>query len=195
MKKISILAMTALTGMSLLAAGCGQKEAAAPAETSTGNTASAAAADAGPVKMGRVEEAAHGTKSFTVAVAAVQGDKIVGASLDDYQFMGSDVATGVPNSDDEFGEGYKDPKVVLASKLANADYYSDLMKDHAKATKRIDDSLHELEAFATGKTIAELESALEGKSPEEMVDAVSGATLQDTKGYLTAILDAAKAAK
>lgn len=189
MKKISILAMTALAGMSLMVAGCGKEE----ATTSAAGTE--ATADAGPVKMGRVEEAAHGTKSFTVAVAAVQGDKIVGASLDDYQFMSSDVATGVPNSDNEFGEGYKDPKVVLASKMANADYYSNLMKEKGGATKAVSESIDAIEAYATGKTISELESELEGKSAEEFVDAVSGATLEDTKGYLMAILNAAKAAK
>ena len=51
-----------------------------------------------------------------------------------------------------------------------------------------------IEAFVTGKTIAELEAAIEGKTKEEMVDAVSSSTLVDTLGYVQGLLAAAKAA-
>lgn len=156
------------------------------------NVTSAASA---PLKVGRVEAAAHGTKCFTVAVAVVQNGVIVAASVDDYQFLSKDVATGVPNSDSDFGANYKDPNVVLASKKANAKYYSEHMAEAAGSTVSYDKNLATIEKFATGKTIKSLEMSLKYKNAEQMVDAVSGATLVDTKGYLQAILDAAKAAK
>ncbi|WP_222850462.1 hypothetical protein [Paenibacillus tengchongensis] len=156
------------------------------------NVSSAASA---PLKVGRVEAAAHGTKCFTVAVAVVQNGKIVAASLDDYQFLSTEVAKGVPNSDKDFGQNYKDPNVVLASKKANAKYYSEHMKEEAGSTVSYDKNLAAIEKYATGKTVKELEAILAKKSISQMADAVSGATLVDTKGYLTAILNAAKAAK
>ncbi len=159
-------------------------------------TTPAPAADtAEPVKMGRTEFAAHGTKCFTVAVVAMQGDKIAGASLDDYQFMGTDVATGVPNSDKDFGQNYADPTKVLASKRANADYYSEHMAEEAQATKRLDTSWDEIQQYVVGKTIAELEDTLTKNDNTQILDVVSGATLVDTHGYLEAILQAAKNAK
>ena len=156
------------------------------------NVSSAASA---PLKVGRVEAAAHGKKCFTVAVAVVQNGVIVAASLDDYQFLGSDVAKGVPNSDADFGQNYKDPNMVLASKKANAEYYSEHMKEEAKSTITYDKNMAAIEKYATGRTIKSLEATLNYKTKEQMVDAVSGATLVDTEGYLTAILNAAKAAK
>jgi cytoskeletal protein RodZ len=144
-----------------------------------------------PLKVGRVEAAAHGTKCFTVAVAVVQNGVIVAASLDDYQFLGTDVA----NSDKDFGQNYKDPDVVLASKKANTKYYSEHMTEAAGSTVSYDKNLAAVEKFATGKTIKSLEMTLTYKNAEQVVDAVSGATLVDTSNYLRAILDAAKAAK
>src|SRR5690606_3400022 len=117
----------------------------------------------------------------------------------EYQFLSTDVAKGVPNSDKlgdgEFGTNYKDPSIVLASKLDNSDYYSKNMKEKAGATKTIEQNFKAIEKYVVGKTVAELESTLKSKSAEQMVDAVSGATLADTKGYVTAILEAAKTVK
>lgn len=182
-KKVTKLLLVA--GISLAVVGVGNSNV-------LNDVSSAASA---PLKVGRVEAAAHGTKCFTVAVAVVQNGVIVAASLDDYQFLSTDVAKGVPNSDADFGQNYKDPAMVLASKKANNKYYSDHMKEEAKSTVAYDKNLAAVEKFATGKTIKSLEATLAKKSKEEMVDAVSGATLVDTKGYLTAILNAAKAAK
>lgn len=187
MKKFSIILL--LAGLMVVFAGCSNSN--DNAKTASAN----APADATAIKMGRGEYAAHGTKCFTVAVVAVQGDKIVGASLDDYQFMDSSVVQGVPNSDSDFGQNYKDPKMVLASKKANASYYSEHMKEEAGATTPIDESYAAIEKYVTGKTISELEGDLKKNSDEQMVDAVSGATLQDTKHYLEALVDAAKKAK
>ncbi|WP_028530727.1 hypothetical protein [Paenibacillus sp. HW567] len=183
MKNVTKLMLVA--GISLAVVGIGNSGA-------LNNVSSAASA---PLKVGRVEAAAHGKKCFTVAVAAVQNGVIVAASLDDYQFLSSDVAKGVPNSDSDFGQNYKDPKMVLASKKANAKYYSEHMKEEAKSTVSYDKNMAAIEKFATGKTIKSLEATLANKTKEQMVDAVSGATLVDTQGYLRAILDAAKAAK
>lgn len=153
----------------------------------------------GEIKMGRVDYAAHGTKSFTSAVVAMQGDKIVGASLDEYQFLSTEDVTGVPNSDalaeGDFATNYKDPKVVLASKITNKDYYSEHMKELAGSTVPYDENLKAIESYVVGKTVAELEKAINEHTPEEMIDAVSGATLQDTQGYVKALVEAAKAAK
>ncbi|MGB9812837.1 MAG: peptidoglycan-binding domain-containing protein [Thermovenabulum sp.] len=146
------------------------------------------------VKIGKVVYAAHGTKCFTIASAAVLGDKIVAAYIDDYQFLPKDVATGVPNSDQEFGKNYPEG-YVLASKLTNAEYYSNNMKIKAGSTVPINQNFAAIVNYVKGKTISELESELAHKTKEEMVDAVTGATLQDTYGYITAIVEAAKVAK
>lgn len=182
-KKVTKLMLVA--GLSLALVGVGNSGA-------LNNVSSAASA---PLKVGRVEAAAHGTKCFTVAVAVVQNGVIVAASLDDYQFLSTDVAKGVPNSDKDFGQNYKDPNVVLASKKANSKYYSEHMAEAAGSTVAYDKNLAAIEKFATGRTIKSLEQTLTYKSAEQVVDAVSGATLVDTHGYLKAILDAAKAAK
>ncbi|MDF2892344.1 MAG: Peptidoglycan-binding domain 1 protein, partial [Clostridia bacterium] len=147
------------------------------------------------LKVGRADYAAHGTKCFTNAVVLMAGDKIVAASLDDYQFMAKDTSIAVPNSDKDFGTYYKDPTRVLASKLANADAYSANMAKSGGATISIDKNLKAVEAYVAGKTVAELEKTLAANSKEQMVDAVSGATLADTYGYVSAIVAAAKAAK
>jgi len=109
--------------------------------------------------MGRTDYASHGENAVVLgAIAAVQGDKIVGASIDDYQFMSTDAGVkGVPNSDKGFSKGYANPKNVLASKRVNADYYSKNMKDKAGSTISYTDNLNAIEKFAAGKTIAELE--------------------------------------
>ncbi len=149
--------------------------------------------DPAPVKMGRVEFAAHGTKSFTVTVVAMQGDKIAGASIDEYQFLSASNSEGVPNSDADFGGNYPEG-MVLGSKLTNNESYSANMAK-AGSTVQIADNFAAIEEFAIGKTIAELEQTVSGSSAEELIDAVTGATLADTKGYLESIIAAAKAAE
>ena len=65
----------------------------------------------------------------------------------------------------------------------------------AGSTVTILDNFIAIEKFAEGMTIAELEGVLASYSATELVDTVTGATLVDTQGYLTAILEAAKAAQ
>jgi predicted polyphosphate/ATP-dependent NAD kinase len=146
------------------------------------------------LKVGRVDYAAHGTKCFTSAVVVMAGDKVVGTSLDDYQFMAKDTSTGVPNSDKDFGTYYKDPTRVLGSKRVNTAAYSKNMAASG-ATIDIDKNLDAVQAFAAGKTVSELEEMLKVNSKDPLVDAVSSATLVDTNGYLSAIVAAAKAVK
>jgi hypothetical protein len=103
---------------------------------------------------------------------------------------------GVPNSDKDFGTlNYKDPINVLASKRLNAEAYSKNMKERGGATLTVDENFGAVEAFVTGKTIAQLEEARKTNSTDPKVDAVSGATLTDTNGYLDAFIAAAKAVK
>ena len=153
----------------------------------------------GEVLMGQVEFAAHGDRGFAVITVALQDDVILGAKIDEFQFMGDreDLkAVGVPNSDGAFGETYPEGQ-VLGSKRANSDLYS-LNMQRAGSTVQIAANFDAIEAFAKGKTVAELEAFVNGYTEEtkaEVVDAVSGATTADTWGYLRGILAAAEAAK
>lgn len=148
----------------------------------------------GGLQLGLAYAAAHGTKCFTQAHAVVQGDVIVAAFLDDFQFVAADAGLEVlPNSDKEFGQGYAEGK-ALASKRSVADYYSKNMADKAGSTVRIDDNFDAIQTFVVGKTIAEVETLATGDA-QAAIDAVTGATLADTAGYLGAIVQAAKNAQ
>ncbi len=144
------------------------------------------------LKIGQADFAAHSTKSFCVATAVVAGDKVVAVYLDEFQYMPADKATGVPNSDADFGQYVKEQNVVLASKRVNADYYSELMKTNGGATQRIDTSLDAIEKYCVGMTVSELDTWITGSTQE--TDAIAGSTLEDTAGYVKAIAEAAKAA-
>ncbi|TWH60491.1 hypothetical protein DesLBE_4930 [Desulfitobacterium sp. LBE] len=183
MKKI--LGVVLSLGLIVGLAGCSSQ---APAAT--------AASTPEPIKMGRVDAAAHGTNAVAVAVVAVQGDKIVGVSLDEYQFMPADQAKGLANTEGLAAKNYKDPAQVLASKIDNNEYYSKNMKEKAGSTVAYVDNFNAIVEFCEGKTISELEGILSSTPAEKMpVDTVSGSTLADTAGYIKAVVDAAKAAK
>lgn len=142
--------------------------------------------DGADLKLGFVNEAAHGESAFTDAVALVQGDTVAAASIDDFQFLASDMkdVVSLPDSDKGLGKGYAEG-VVLASKSVNNVPYSAMMKEKAQATTPWLESMTAIEAFIAGKKITDVEAA----GP----DAVSGATLVDTAGYVKAAQDAAKA--
>ena len=152
----------------------------------------------GEIKLGQVDYAAHGTGCFAVITAAVQDDVIVAAKIDEFQFIGDRedlAAVGVPNSDASFGDNYPEGK-VLGSKRVNNELYS-LNMQRAGSTVQIAANYDAIEAFATGKTIADLEAFVNGYTADtkaEAIDAVAGATTADTWGYLQGILAAAKAA-
>ena len=151
-----------------------------------------------PIKMGQVVYAAHGTHCFAVITAAIQGETIVAAKIDEFQFMADreDVAViGVPNSDDAneaFSVKNEDGtiKSKLGSKRVNSDLYS-LNMQRAGSRVQIAASYDAIEAFAVGKTIAALETVA---GAEGLLDAISGATLVDAPNYLKGIVEAAKVA-
>ena len=99
-------------------------------------------------------------------------------------------AVGVPNSETMIPVEGK----VLASKRVNAEMYSASMQK-AGSTVAINVNYDAIEAYVTGKTIAELEAELAGKTAEEVIDAVAGCTLADTLGYINGIIAAAKNAQ
>ncbi|MBQ9263289.1 MAG: hypothetical protein IJ189_03655 [Clostridia bacterium] len=149
-----------------------------------------------PIKLGQVDYAAHGAQYFAVITAAVQGDTILAAYIDEFQVMQGDAVVGVPNSDAAFGAnivGNEDGK-VLGSKKVNNDYYSANMATKGDSTVALINNYEAIEAYVAGKTIAELEAAVDGVDAAAFVDAVSGATLADTLNYVKGIIAAAKAA-
>lgn len=153
---------------------------------------SAFAEEAAPIKIGQVDYAAHGAGCFAVITAVVQGDVILAAKIDEFQYLTDRedlAAIGVPNSDASFGENYPEGK-VLGSKRVNSDLYS-LNMQRAGSTVQIAANYDAIEAFVAGKTIAQLEAAVE---IENFADVVTGATLTDTPSYVKGIIAAAKAA-
>ena len=142
------------------------------------------------VKLGQSIFAAHGTKCFAVITVAMDGDKIADAHIDEFQMMAADTSVAVPNSAVMIEIEGK----VLGSKRQNAEAYSANMQK-AGSTVAIDANYDIIEAYVTGKTVAELEAELAGKTAEEVVDAVAGCTLVDTLGYINGIIEAAKNVK
>ena len=137
--------------------------------------------------------APHGEKGFGNAVVALEGDKIIAASIDEYQYL-EDADTSLKD-DSEFAENYAEDNVVLASKLENDESYSDLMEEKAEATKTIKENYEAIENFVAGKTIDEVKEVISDHEDDDSVEAVSGATLVDTVGYLQLIVDAAESDK
>lgn len=131
--------------------------------------------------------APHGEKSFANAVVAVESDKIIAASIDEYQYIQDGITK--QGEDSDFAKGYKDSKVVLSSKLENNDIYSNLMAEKANATTTIKANFEAIENFVAGKTIDEIKETIAGATEGEAIEAVSGATLVDTAGYLQLIVD------
>ncbi|MBQ4436762.1 MAG: hypothetical protein II879_11805, partial [Clostridia bacterium] len=120
----------------------------------------------GEIKIGQVDFAAHGTHCFAVITAVVQDDVIVAAKIDEFQFMGDRedlAAIGVPNAElasEAFSVKDADGNITtkLGSKRVNSDLYS-LNMQRAGSTVQIAANYDYIEAYATGKTIAELEAA------------------------------------
>ena len=152
----------------------------------------AALAETHEVKLGQVQWAAHGTKCFAVMTVVLQGDVIVAAHIDEYQ-VGAGMV-GVPNSENGFG-GFTDGKVLYSKRVNAAAYSANMTK--AGSTVALDVNYDLIQNFCVGKTVAELEAVIAGFNGDATaaVDAVTGATLVDTLGYLTGLLEAAKAAQ
>lgn len=140
------------------------------------------------VQLGQALYAAHGTYAFCVATVAMDGDVISAAILNEFQYVAPEGYVAVPNT-----EAFTDAEgKVLASKRQNHEAYSALMAQLAGATQDLKVSYEAIEAFVTGKTVAELEALIAGKSSAEVADVVTGATLVDSLGYIQAVIEAAK---
>lgn len=140
--------------------------------------------------------APHGERSFSAIFVGLEGDTITNVSIDEFQFMdASESYQGVPNSDNDFGEGY-DENQILISKVENNEAYSKLMAEKAEATNSLVEGYQAISEFAEGKTISELEEAIDDlhrvEDPSGISDVVSGGTLVDTPGYLEEIVRVAK---
>ncbi|MGX7358400.1 peptidoglycan-binding protein [Dolosigranulum pigrum] len=140
--------------------------------------------------------APHGERSFSAIFVGLEGDTITNVSIDEFQFMdASESYQGVPNSDNDFGEGY-DENQILISKVENNEAYSKSMAEKAEATNSLVEGYQAISEFAEGKTISELEEAIDDlhrvEDPSGISDVISGATLVDTPGYLEEIVRVAK---
>ena len=140
------------------------------------------------VMLKQIYGAPHGDKAFGDAVVAMDGDVVAGASIDEFQYFGTN---GLVNSDKEFGQGYASSEAQLASKLESSDAYSALMAEKAGSTIDLKSNYNAIEEFAIGKTAKEIQSTVDENEAGKPVDAVTGATLVDTVGYLQLIVDAA----
>ena len=125
---------------------------------------------------------AHGSPA--IATAAVEGDKIVAAYIDEIYFFANDGKNVVFEVDAEkslpvFVEGN-----VVSSKKTNGDVYGATLPGGKYV-----DQIAAIEAFVAGKTVAQLEEAITKLSADGAVvaDVVSGATIRDTKGYIKAV--------
>ncbi|HWQ51673.1 MAG TPA: hypothetical protein VN369_07720 [Terriglobales bacterium] len=188
--------LTALLLAAAIFAGCTTTE--VPDTDTPGTDTPDPTTDYSNLKIGQVEFAAHGTRSFCVATAVVAGDKVVAAYIDEFQYLPADneKVTGVPNSDADFGAYVSEQNLVLGSKRVNADYYSENMKNNGGATQRIDTSFDAIEDYCVGMTVGELDTWVSGSTKDTgtPTDAITGSTLTDTASYVKAIAEAAKAA-
>jgi len=140
------------------------------------------------IKVQQLYGTAGNKNAVTDTFVVLEGDKIIAANIDEYQYIGKD---GVPNSDKKFGENYADPEKQLSSKIENNEEYSKLMMDNAKATNTLADNLKAIQDFVVGKTPEEIKEVIDNNEAGKPVDAVTGATLTSTVGYLEEIYNAA----
>ena len=146
------------------------------------------AAKADDIKVQQIFGTAGNKNAVTDTFVVVEGDKIIAANIDEYQYM---EGKGVPNSDKKFGKNFADKEKVLASKIENNEAYSGQMKEYAKATKTLKESLNAIQKFVVGKTPEEIKEVIDSSEAGKPVDAISGATLTSTVGYLEEIYKAA----
>ena len=96
----------------------------------------------GKLVLRRSLKAPHGEGSFARVAVVTDGDKIVDASIDEFQYFDADSDfVGLPNQDEdtEFKAGNAEGK-ILGSKVENSDQYSSLMKEKAGSTVSIADN-------------------------------------------------------
>lgn len=140
------------------------------------------------IKVQQLYGTAGNKNAVTDTFVVLEGDKIIAANIDEYQYIGKD---GVPNSDKKFGENFADPEKQLSSKIENNEEYSKQMMDMAKATNTLKDNFKAIGDFVVGKTPEEIKEIIDNNEAGKPVDAVTGATLTSTVGYLEEIYNAA----
>ncbi|MFD1484880.1 peptidoglycan-binding protein [Lacticaseibacillus baoqingensis] len=204
MKKFAVLSATLLAALALAACGnsgsdssSSKSSASSSATTSkitinTGKDTSATVPGAGTLVMRQLYAAPHGTQSFAAVNVTLNGDTIVGARIDEFQYVDkSSDWTGVPNSDKDFGKSYPKGKFLIG-KAQNSAPYSALMKKEAKATQTWEQSMTAIQNYVKGKKVSDLKTTIKDlKATKKASDVVSGATFADTAGYVQAIYDAA----
>ncbi|MHC5373760.1 peptidoglycan-binding protein [Enterococcus sp. LJL120] len=148
---------------------------------------------AGTIYMRQLYTAPHGDRAFAITNVTMDGDTIISARMDEFQYIeddGSGTWTGVPNSDATFGESYPEG-TILAGKEENNEAYSEMMAESG-ATLTWKDNMEAITDFVAGKTAAEIQTSIdELTGGSEVADVVTGATFADTAGYLQAIVDTA----
>ncbi|EPC84777.1 hypothetical protein Lpp126_03449, partial [Lacticaseibacillus paracasei subsp. paracasei Lpp126] len=146
MKKLIVLSATLLVSMGLAACSSGSSSSSSKSSSTTSQTsnakvkintgadASAKVPAAGTLVMRQLYAAPHGKQSFAAVNVTLNGDTIVSAKIDEFQYVKkSSDWTGVPNSNKDFGKSYPKGQFLIA-KAENSKPYSALMKKEAKAT-------------------------------------------------------------
>lgn len=150
--------------------------------------------DEEPVKVGRVHYAGDHDTGFKVVAVAIQGDKIVDVSIDEYYLF--DEASGAKDvtlGKGSFKQNYPEGK-VLGSKRENSAIYSPKM-EVAGSTQTIEESFSALEEYCIGMTVSELEDLLNDHDADSIMDVETGSTLTSNHDYLKGVLLAAKDAQ
>lgn len=204
MKKILAIGVTLLATLSLAACGSNSsKDSSSSSKTSssvakakitinTGLAKSETAPTAGTLVMRQGYAAAHGTQSVAAVNVTLNGDTIVAAKINEFQYVDkSSDWTGVPNSANDFGKSY--PKgQFLIGKAENTAQYSALMKKEGKATQTWAQNMSDIENYVKGKKVSDLKTTIADlKKTKKTADVVSGSTFASTQGYVQAIYDVA----
>lgn len=139
------------------------------------------------VSLNYVYGKAHGDRSFADVIVATENGKVVGASIDEFQYFGK---SELPNSEKALSKNFADKENQLSSKLQSNEQYSAMMAEKAKSTKSLAENYKAIENFAIGKTSEEIKAVIDQNESGKPVDAISEATLVDTVGYLQLIFEA-----
>jgi hypothetical protein len=204
MKKLVTVGATLILALSLAACGSNAKDSDSSSKSSSSTTTKTkitindglksgeTAPAAGTLVMRQGYAAPHGTQSVAAVNVTLNGDTIVAARLDEFQYVDKSADwTGVPNSDKDFGKGYPSGKFLIG-KAQNSKPYSALMKKEAKATKTWEESMTAIQNYVKGKKVSDLKQTVSDlKATKKVSDVVSGATFADTAGYVQAIYDVA----
>ena len=162
MEKVAIIGATLLLSIGLVACSGGSgssssKSSSTTSQTSnakvkikTGADANAKVPAAGTLVMRQLYAAPHGKQSFAAVNVTLNGDTIVSARINEFQYVKkSSDWTGVPNSNKDFGKNYPSGQILIA-KAENSKPYSALMKKEAKATHTWEENETAITNFVKG---------------------------------------------